>query len=419
MCGTNIILKPVKPAMMMNLRMMHGVALLGVLGLGGCLQPNDFADDTSSSTSSSSTGPTSSETGSSTGSSTAPTTDDASDTSSTTVPSGSCGDGVVDLDEECDDTDANADDAACTAACLRNTCGDSKLWSGHEDCDEGAANADSATCTGSCTVAVCGDGKLLAGVEACDDGVNDGAYGSCSADCSARAAHCGDGLLDPEEECDSEDPSCLGTCRIASSCLRVHEAEPELPSGVRMIYPLMPTNGVEVYCDMVSDGGGYTLLKVDVDSAVNDLPYPAKKAETKCTEYGMQLFIPRSPDHLLAAHAVATMPNAAPQGGGLKAFGQDYLQILGIYPQKAGVSCLGKPLVPNNCPQWDASDGGPWYISKVVTNATEPDPADACAGCSMIYTWNPNGSVKSYKTLPAPGGSSLRFMCDVGDKRPS
>ena len=36
----------------------------------------------------------------------------------------------------------------------------------------------------------------------------------------------------------------------------------------------------------------------------------------------------------------------------------------------------------------------------------------------MIYTWNQNGSVKSYKTVAAPGGSSLRFMCDVGDKRP-
>ena len=48
----------------------------------------------------------------------------------------------------------------------------------------------------------------------------------------------------------------------------------------------------------------------------------------------------------------------------------------------------------------------------------EPDPADACLGCSMIYTWNADASIKSYKTLPAPGGSSLRFMCDVGDKRP-
>jgi len=132
----------------------------------------------------------------------------------------------------------------------------------------------------------------------------------------------------------------------------------------------------------------------------------------------MHLFIPRSAAHLTAAHGVATTENVAPKGGGIKAFGPDYLQILGIYPLKAGVSCVGKPLVPANCPQWVASDGGPWYVSKVVTNQTEPDPADACLGCSMIYTWNPDASVKSYKTAPTPGGSSLRFMCDVGDKQP-
>jgi len=407
--------------MMMNLRTTH-VLLFGVLGLGGCLQPDGPAGDGSSETSDASTGPATSETGGDSTSATDPTTSttttDPDTTSTTAAPSGSCGDGLVDLDEECDDAEANADDAACTTACLRNVCGDGKLWPGHEDCDDGPANAASATCTDACTLARCGDGKVQDGVEVCDDGVNDGAYGSCAADCSARSAHCGDGVLDPEEECDSEDPSCLGNCTAASSCLRVHEAEPEQPSGVRTIYPLGATLPVDVYCDMVSDGGGYTFLKVDVDSDVNDLPYPAKKAEMKCAEYGMRLFIPRSPDHLTAAHAVATAENVAPYGGGAKALGPDYLQILGIYPLKAGVSCLGKPLVAANCPQWAASDGGPWYVSKLVTNPTEPDPAGACVGCSMIYTWNLDGSVKSYKTLPAPGGSSLRFMCDLGDKRP-
>ena len=404
--------------MMMNLRITH-VPLLGVLvGIGGCLQPDSLVGDTSSETSGSSTGPAAAATSTGSTSTSDPTTGDPTDTSSTTAPIGSCGDGVVDINEECDDADDNADDAACTSACLRNVCGDGKLWPGHEDCDDGAANADSATCTGACTLARCGDGKLQDGVEVCDDGVNDGGYGSCAADCSARARHCGDGVLDPEEECDSEDPSCLGTCVVGSSCLRVHEAAPEQPSGLFTIYPLGPTLAVEVYCDMESDGGGYTFLKVDVDSDINDLPYPANKAEMKCAEYGMQLLIPRSPAHVAAAYAVATAENTAPQGGGVKAFGADYLQILGIYPLKAGISCLGKPLVAANCPQWVASDGGPWYVSKLVTNPGEPDPADACTGCSMIYTWNLDSSVKSYKTLPAPGGSSLRFMCDLGDKRP-
>jgi len=409
--------------MTMNLRTTH-VTLLCVLGgLGGCLQPHALDDDSSSSdpSSSSTQAPSSAASdapSSSSSSTTDPTTADATDTS-TTAPAGSCGDGVVDRDEECDDGTANADDAACTADCLRNACGDGKLWPGHEECDDGTSNADDAACTAACTVARCGDGRQQAGVEACDDGVNDGSYGSCAADCSARAAHCGDLVVDPEEECDSGEPMCLRDCRLATSCLRVHEAEPERGSGPAVVYPLGTlTSGVEVYCDMDTDGGGYTLLKVDIDSEVNDLPYHAKKAESTCAGYGMRLFIPRSAAHLSAAHAVAVSENVAPQGGGTKALGADYLQILGVYPLKAGVSCPGKPLQPSHCPQWVAGDGGPWYVSKTVVNAAEPDPAGACAGCSLIYTWNADGTVKNYKSLPAPGGSSLRFMCDVGDKRP-
>jgi len=418
MCGTNIILTPGKLVMMMNLRMTH-VTLLCVLGgLAGCLQPGGSASDASTDAASSSSGAASTSSTTDSSSTTDPTTGTVGDTSGSTTTTGVCGDGVVDTLEECDDAAANADDAACTADCLRNVCGDGKLWPGHEDCDDGSANADGGACTSACTLASCGDGKVLEGVEVCDDGVNDGAYGSCAADCSARAAHCGDGTIDVEEECDSEDPSCLGNCKHATSCLRVHEAEPALTSGLRTIFPLGPAQGIEVYCDMVSDGGGYTFLKVDVDSELNDLPYPAKKAEATCAEYGMQLFIPRSAEHLTAAHGVATTENVLPVGGGGKLLGPDYLQIFAVYPLKAGVSCLGKPLVPANCPQWVAGDGGPWYISKLVANPVEPDPADACLGCSMIYTWNADASIKSYKTLPAPGGSSLRFMCDVGDKRP-
>ena len=178
--------------MMMNLRITH-VPLLGVLvGIGGCLQPDSLVGDTSSETSGSSTGPAAAATSTGSTSTSDPTTGDPTDTSSTTAPIGSCGDGVVDIDEECDDADDNADDAACTSACLRNVCGDGKLWPGHEDCDDGAANADSATCTGACTLARCGDGKLQDGVEVCDDGVNDGGYGGCAMDCKAKGPFCGD-----------------------------------------------------------------------------------------------------------------------------------------------------------------------------------------------------------------------------------
>lgn len=89
--------------------------------------------------------------------------------------SASCGDGIVDEFEECDDGEDNAD-------------------------------AGLATCTTSCSIPTCGDGLVHAG-EACDGGEG------CAADCTLST--CGNGQLDPGEECEpagEEDPECLATC---------------------------------------------------------------------------------------------------------------------------------------------------------------------------------------------------------------
>ena len=391
------------------------VAVTGVGCLssrGGPLESDSDSDSDASSDASSaaSTGPTLTTTGPDTTTSTG-------DDPSSGGPVTACGDGTQDPGEACDDGDANAPGAPCTPDCTVNVCGDGHRLADVEDCDDGQANADDAPCTSACKAATCGDGLVLADGEQCDDGKNDGSYGSCTADCSARGPHCGDAVQDPEEECDSDDPSCIA-CTVATSCLKIHDTDPNLQSGPRMIFPIGPDMPLSVYCDMTSDGGGYTLLKVDIDSELNDLPYPAKKAESTCAMFGMQLLVPRSPDHLAVAHMVAVGDNIPPVGGGEKPSGADYLQILGIYPKQSSKSCIGKALNPAACPQWAASDGGPWFVSDQVKNPAEPDPDGACLGCSMIYTWNPDASVKNYKSLPNPGGSSLRFMCDVGDKLP-
>ncbi|MBP9827672.1 DUF4215 domain-containing protein [Patescibacteria group bacterium] len=93
---------------------------------------------------------------------------------------GSCGDGVVDPDEMCDDGNTDSTDG-CTATCQANVCGDGFVYSGEEECDEGAGNGaacDSAygstctSCTTSCRYTVssgefCGDG-VRNGNEFCD-----------------------------------------------------------------------------------------------------------------------------------------------------------------------------------------------------------------------------------------------------------
>ena len=55
-----------------------------------------------------------------------------------------------------------------------------------------------------------------------------------------------------------------------------------------------------------------------------------------------------------------------------------------------------------------------WVTNKAVAD----EPSDQhCAGCSMYYKWNLDGTLKSYTTFAVgEGASSYRFLCDVADK---
>jgi cysteine-rich repeat protein len=155
-----------------------------------------------------------SDTDASTGESTdAATETDASSTANTSDAPGSCGDGVVDGEEECDD--GNTDDLdACLTSCVAAQCGDGFVWAGEEDCDD--ANDDEADgCSSSCKLSTCGDG-ILEGDEACDDG-NTENDDSCLDTCAL--ATCGDGfVLAGEEGCDDggESAACNEDCSLAT-----------------------------------------------------------------------------------------------------------------------------------------------------------------------------------------------------------
>jgi cysteine-rich repeat protein len=125
-----------------------------------------------------------------------------------------CGDELVEGDEECDNGDRNRDDASCTSACLRATCGDGLLWANREECDDGPDNADDGACTSTCKLPSpprCGDGIVWAGHEDCDDGANNADDGACTSQCVA--ATCGDGLVwKGHEECDDGNQKLNDAC---------------------------------------------------------------------------------------------------------------------------------------------------------------------------------------------------------------
>jgi len=103
------------------------------------------------------------------------------------TPSGLCGDGVVQKDEECDDGTANDDfvPGACRTDCRVAHCGDWTLDPG-EICDDGPENGKpSSLCGLTCTNLTCGDGQVWEGYEECDDGNVTGGDG-CGPSCTVE-----------------------------------------------------------------------------------------------------------------------------------------------------------------------------------------------------------------------------------------
>lgn len=96
---------------------------------------------------------------------------------------GSCGDGVVDPDEECDDGNDDGTDS-CTTECTTNVCGDGYLYSGEEECDEGTLNGTGCDASYGSTCSAC--------TTSCRQLVSSGAF-------------CGDGVINGDEYCDGSD----------------------------------------------------------------------------------------------------------------------------------------------------------------------------------------------------------------------
>ncbi len=171
-----------------------------------------------------------------------------------------CGDGVRDEVEACDDNNTEDGDGCaadcmtieegyrCPAEgvlCVEIVCGDSRIDL-PETCDDGNASADDG-CTSSCeredgwscplpgvacVATECGDG-FVAGFEQCDDGGS--AAPGCSEDCQLEEGFkcdtegedceptiCGDGLVEGTEQCDDSNltpfDGCDAECKNEPSC---------------------------------------------------------------------------------------------------------------------------------------------------------------------------------------------------------
>ena len=236
--------------------------------------------------------------------------------------------------------------------------------------------------------------------ELCADGFQDNdENGTCETACAV------DTCTTPGEFCfDLDGPASCAA--IVPDCAGHLALDDMATSGVYSVDPdgEGPNDPIDVYCDMVSDGGGYTFYKIDAGSAVR-----APEAEAACAELGMQLFIPRSEAHLAVAYDVAVDPTFGPSGA------WNYLNILGIYPNSNGAQCRNMAMNSDNAScNWRASDDGPFWVSD-RTNIGEPN-GDNNIVQSQAY-WFDSGSylVRHYNDITA-GYASRYFMCDTASK---
>ncbi|UCE61514.1 MAG: S8 family serine peptidase [Phycisphaerales bacterium] len=164
---------------------------------------------------------------------------------------GSCGNGVVDFGEACDD---GGESAECDVDCTLPVCGDETVnATAGEACDDGFTDdcgTCNAECTGPGTGSVCGDGETCPETEDCDDGdtdEGDGCSSSCTIEsgfaCVGEPSVCGsdcsgNGIPD---ECDLDCSALAGMCNVIGCGQSADGNTNGIPDECELVPPALPS----------------------------------------------------------------------------------------------------------------------------------------------------------------------------------
>jgi YD repeat-containing protein len=192
--------------------------------------------------------------------------------------------------------------------------------------------------------------------------------------CAAGTSDC-DG--DPTNGCETNDAYTLGACLGDMSCAAIHRKHPSAPTGTYLIDTdgTGPKPGVMAHCDMTTDGGGYTLVRLNDVALDGDQNAYSKK----CVTLGMEIVVPQTKAH---AQALYTWNGNQPAN------------LVNVFPKTQGAGtlrnwwgiCRGAP-----CPFW-ITDNASGY----TCNSSQPDGDNSTpyrfyrtgTGCGIEGTWN-------------------------------
>jgi cysteine-rich repeat protein len=197
------------------------------------------------------------------------------DNAAATCTPTSCGNGVVEGTETCDDGTANGRYGYCGSDCTYTTavfCGDGEL-SGGELCDCGDTDVFS-------SIPSTGRAYGTSSVGTCTE--YNGEYNaspsvSCAWDCSGAAGYCGDGEITGSEQCDGEDDTWSGElCSGGTNAGYICTTDADCAGG-----GVCGGSGSYAACDT-----GYTRVLPCDDDAGASCTYTSSWLSVSCTEVG-------------------------------------------------------------------------------------------------------------------------------------
>lgn len=196
------------------------------------------------------------------------------------------------------------------------------------------------------------------------------------------------------------------------SCSELLAKDLTLETGWHTIFsPAGPGRKLRVWCDMVTDGGGYTLYPVTNGKSVS-----RADQENSCTDLGLQLMVWRTRGHQIASLKAPWLQGES---------GQSYFRVVpGVVGVKTG-SFTNVAMNSNTTAKasFVAVDGGDWFISG--TNRANAPNGDYSPGCFLGVnekqsSWK-GGSIKpetgrvSWQGSKGATGSILSDQLDFDD----